>query len=188
MKRERWLWATIVAVLTLFIETTHRAPAPPALPAASSTSATSPTASCACPAVAINSDPWAPLTQPAKLHEPPTVWDVLTYPDQLVGRPTTLAGYLVIGFEFAHLAQTKEEVMTFDRWRAERPREHPRLRLLGLNLSKVDRGGQPTESDHGRRVSVSGVVVPALHPSEPDPALRWAYGIGFKASALTFLP
>ena len=133
-------------------------------------------------------DPWAPLAPSAKLPEPLQVWDVLSSPDQLVGKPVSITGYVVIGFEFAQLAQTEEEVRVFDRWRAERPRAHPRMRLLGLDLARVDLSGQPRASLHGRRVSVTGAVKQAVDPSEPDPVLRWAHGVGFDANALRLLP
>jgi len=116
------------------------------------------------------------------------VWDVLTHPDPFVGRALSLSGYLVAGFEFSQFAQTEEEVRLFDRWRAERPRQHPSVRLLGLDLSRVDLSGQPTASLHGRRTRITGAVKPALDPLEPNPVFRWSYGVGFEVSSLTLLP
>lgn len=137
-----------------------------------------------CPAVSSAPIPrWAPLAPRAEFAADPLIWDVLTHPDQFVGKEIELTGYAILGFEFAYLAQTPHELRNFQEWQTSRPREHPSMHLLALQLPRSDTR-QGFSHLNGRRVRVQGRLLPAVDPREPEPALRWAYGMMFAVDVI----
>jgi hypothetical protein len=122
---------------------------------------------------------WAPAAPSVDFGSRPLVWDVLTHPDQFVGQEVELTGYAIVGFEVVLLAQSVHEVRNFEEWATIRPRQSPHMHLLALKLPRSE-DGRGWSHLRDRKVRVRGRLMPAVDPGEPEPGLRWAYGMMFE--------